>query len=205
MIPTDFWNLIESATKNPAETNFLSLLQQLDRAIQLTAKPDKLSAAGSAIEQLANIYRDRATATFSRIQWDSNPQQEPIIALSEFDRYVRQSSVLDLDRFLVDRSHYYPLERLATVTAAQISEIQASIVDAPLPPDPDVAHEEDISTWVQETIDALGSQPQSLMSLAQHTPLVRVLLSIFLSDNKLVASRTSGDFYDRLGIVVKLT
>jgi hypothetical protein len=191
----DFWNSIESATKNPTEANFLDLLRQLDQSLESFTE---LPAAGDAIEQLAGIYGDRATAKFAEIAWLQSSQHEPIIPLGEFDRYVRQSCVLDLDRFTIESDHHYPEQRAAAPDRVKAEVLAAIIEDDPLA----IAHDEDVDAWVNDTLDRVGGEVRSLSSLCRGRSIVQVWLSILLSEGKSIASRNKGDFYDRRGIIV---
>ena len=198
MLIINFWQSIESASKNPTEADFLDLLHQLDRSIESSSQ---LTTAGDAIEQLAAIYSDRAEAKLAEIKWLNNPQHEPIIPLSEFDKYIRQSCVLDLDRFLVDRERCYPENRADTVSVEKMAaEVLESIIEDEEPLD--VAHDEDIQSWVSETLDRVNGKTRSLSSLCRGRSIVQVWLSILLSENKLNATRSKGSFYDRKGITV---
>jgi hypothetical protein len=198
MLIIDLLKLIESATKNPTEADFLDLLRQLDQSIESSSQ---LPAAGDAIEQLAAIYNDRANAKFDEIEWLKSPQNEPIISLSEFDRYVRQSCVVDIDRFMLDREHYYPENRADAISVDRMmAEVLESIIEDEQPID--VAHDEDVKAWVNETLDRVNGKPRSLSSLSRGKSIVQIWLSILLSEGKLTASRTKGDFYDRKGIII---
>jgi hypothetical protein len=198
MLIIDLLKSIESASKNPTEADFLELLQQLDQSIESSSQ---LPAAGSAIEQLAAIYSDRANAKFAEIEWLKSPQNEPIIPLSEFDKYIRQSCVLGLDRFMIDREHYYPENRAEAISVDRMTaEVLESIIEDEEPLD--VAHEENIQGWVKETLDQVGGKPRSLSSLSRGRSIVQIWLSILLSENRLNAVRNKGSFYDMKGIIV---
>lgn len=198
MLIIDFWRSIESATKNPTEADFLDLLRQLDQSIESSKE---LPAAGDAIEQLSKIYSDRANAKFDEIEWLKSPQDEPIVPLSEFDQYIRQSSVLVLDRFMLDREHYYPENRADTASIEKMQlEVLAAVIEEEEPLD--VAHDEDIQGWVSETLDRVNGKPRSLSSLCRNRSIVQVWLSILLSENKLNATRSKGSFYDKKGIII---
>jgi hypothetical protein len=196
MLIIDLLASIESASKKPTEADFLDLLCQLDQSIESFAQ---LSAAGDAIEQLAAIYSDRADAKFAEIKWLNNPTNEPIVPLSEFDRYIRHSCVLDLNRFMLELERYYPDERAAAPERVKAEVLAAIIEDDPLA----IAHQEDIQGWVQETLDRVGGEMRSLSSLSRGRSIVQVWLSILLSNGKLVATRDRESFYDRRGIIVK--
>jgi hypothetical protein len=198
MLIIDLWESIESATRNPTEADFIDLLRQLDQSIESFTQ---LPAAGDAIEQLAAIYSDRAEAKFAEIKWLNNPQDEPIIPLSDFDRYIRHSCVLDLDRFLLEAEHYYPAGRAAVVLIEQVqAEVAAAIIeDEPL----SIAHDEDIQMWVTDTLDRVDGRVRSFSSLGRGRSIVQIWLSILLSENRLIATRNRGDFYERRGIIVR--
>jgi hypothetical protein len=197
MLIIDLFNSIESATKNPVEADFLNLLQQLDNSIE---SPRQLPAVGDAIEQLAKIYSGRAEAKFAEIKWLNNPHHEPTISLSEFDRYIRQSCVLDLDRFTIDRERCYPENRADAILADRMMvEVLESIIEDEKPLI-DTAHDENIEAWVQMTLDRIQSGmnfTEVILSLS----LGQVWLSVLLSDNRIKLVRSHGDFYDVDGLI----
>jgi hypothetical protein len=201
----DFWSSIESASKKPTEADFLDLLRQLDQSIESFTE---LPAAGDAIEQLAAIYSDRAEAKFAEIKWLNNSTNEPIVPLSEFDRYIRHSCVLDLDRFMLKLERYYPDGRAAAPERIK-AEVLAAIIDDEEPlalaePSPwEIAHDEDIKAWVGETINLVDGQVRSFSSLSRGRSIVQIWLSILLSENRLIATRNRCDFYSKRGIIVK--
>jgi hypothetical protein len=196
----DLFKSIESAAKSPIEADFLDLLQQLDSSIKSYSQ---LSAAGDAIEQLSQIYNNRAEAKFAEISWLNNPQYEPIIPLSEFDQYVRQSCPLDLDRFMLDRERYYPENRAEAISVDQMTEeVLESIIEGEEPLD--VAHEEDIESWVGQTLVALG-RATSFSNVARSIPPVQILLSVLLSDGRIYMVRSFGEFYDTDGLILGAT
>jgi hypothetical protein len=198
MLIIELFQSIELAAKNPTEADFLALLQQLDSSIESSTQ---LPAAGNAIEQLSKIYSDRANAKFDEIEWLKSPQNEPIISLSEFDKYIRQSCVLDLDRFMIDREHHYPENRADVASVEKmIAEVIESIIEDEEPLD--IAHDEDIQAWVSETLDRVNGKPRSLSSLSRGRSIVQTWLSVLLSENKLIAIRNKGSFYDKRGITV---
>ena len=163
MLNIDFWDSIKIAVKTPTEVDFIELLQQLDQSIDSSTQ---LPAAGDAIEQLSQIYRDRANAKFEEIEWLRSPQHEPIVLLSEFDRYIRQSCVLDLDRFLKEPEHFYPEQRASAVLSPK--EIVADVLSAIIEDDPiSIAHEEDVEAWVNQTLAAMSGRSISFLELTR--------------------------------------
>jgi hypothetical protein len=69
-------------------------------AVERLLPADRLSAAGEAIRRLGEIYAYRSAEQLSEIEYLFHPEQEPILPLDAFDRYVRQSMIVDLEQFI---------------------------------------------------------------------------------------------------------
>ena len=127
------------------------------------------------------------------------------MSLDAFDRYVRQSMMVDLEQFIeVPELPEYEREYNLTVVHEQSkAEILAEIGELEKI-DPEVAyqqaiglaHDEDVSAWgeaISARLDEWG-QPISLLELQGSTgmPLVQVWLALLLNGMTL---EQRGDFY----------
>jgi hypothetical protein len=181
-------------------------------AVEQLLPADRLSAAGEAIRRLGEIYAYRSAEQLSEIEYLFHPEQEPILPLDTFDRYVRQSMMVDLEQFIeVPELPEYEREYNLTVVREQSkAEILAEIGELEKI-DPEVAyqqaiglaHDEDVSAWGEAISARLAEwgQPISLLELQGsfaerphggiEMPLVQVWLALPL--NGMTLER--GDFY----------
>jgi hypothetical protein len=181
-------------------------------AVEQLLPADRLSAAGEAIRRLGEIYAYRSAEQLSEIEYLFHPEQEPILPLDTFDRYVRQSMMVDLEQFIeVPELPEYEREYNLTVVREQSkAEILAEIGELEKI-DPEVAyqqaiglaHDEDVSAWGEAISARLAEwgQPISLLELQGsfaerphggiEMPLIQVWLALPL--NGMTLER--GDFY----------
>jgi hypothetical protein len=97
IIQLTIWDRLNLATtNNSVGVDFLGLLTEVDESIKQLPPNDRLKAAGEAIRRLGEIYADRSAMQLSEIEYLFRPEQEPIMSLDAFDRYVRQSMLVDL-------------------------------------------------------------------------------------------------------------
>jgi Mu transposase, C-terminal/Transposase len=100
IIQLTIWDRLNLATTNSVGADFLGLLTAVDESIEQLPPNDKLAAAGEAIRRLGEIYADRSAMQLCEIEYLFRPEQEPIMSLDAFDRYVRQSMLVDLEQFI---------------------------------------------------------------------------------------------------------
>jgi hypothetical protein len=205
VIQLTIWDRLNLATTNSVGADFLGLLTEVDESIEQLPPNDKLEAAGEAIRRLGEIYADRSAMQLCEIEYLFRPEQEPIMSLDAFDRYVRQSMVVDLEQFIeVPELPEYEREYNLTVVREQSkAEILASIGELE-EIDPEVAyqqaiglaHDEDVSAWGEAISARLNEwgQPISLLELqgSIEMPLVQVWLALLLNGMTL---EQRGDFY----------
>jgi hypothetical protein len=205
VIQLTIWDRLNLATTNSVGADFLGLLTAVDESIEQLPPNDRLGAAGEAIHRLVEIYAARSAMQLSEIEYLFRPEQEPIMSLSAFDRYVRQSMVVDLEQFIeVPELPEYEREYNLTVVREQSkAEILAYIGELE-EIDPEVAyqqamalaHDENVSEWgatISARLDEWG-QPISLLELQEsiEMPLVQVWLALLLNGMTL---EQRGDFY----------
>jgi hypothetical protein len=156
VIQLTIWERLNFATTNSVGADFLGLLTAVDESIEELPPNDRLEAAGEAIHRLGEIYAARSAMQLSEIEYLFRPEQEPIMSLSAFDRYVRQRVVVDLEQFIeVPELPEYSLEyNLTMVREKSKAEILAYIGESE-EIDPEVAyqqamalaHDENVSEW----------------------------------------------------------
>jgi hypothetical protein len=132
-----------------------------------------------------------------------HPEQEPVIALDLFDRYVRQSMVVDLEQFCA-APELPEFERgyvRAVVEPMSEEEVRAVVVAAIHDEEPEspfaLAHDEDIGGWSARIGDCLMACGGSMgfWSIVTATGLapVEVWLGLLLGAGSSMERSRSGD------------
>ena len=205
IIQLTIWDRLDLATTNSVRADFLGLLTEVDESIEKLLPADRLSAAGEAIRRLGEIYAYRSTEQLSEIEYLFHPEQEPILPLDAFDRYVRQSMMVDLEQFievpeLPEYEREYNLtmvrEKSKAEILAEIGESEEIDPEAAYQQAIGLAHDEDVSAWgeaISARLDEWG-QPISLLELqgAIEMPLVQVWLALLLNG---IPLEQRGSFY----------
>ena len=218
-----FWKELEDAADIPQEADLLFLCQMLDQAIALVPEHLRLAVAGEAFVQLANIYASRASSLLDAWEQSHNSLGPVLTAESLAALLVRQSLQLDLSDLVQLPEHKYVRSEephLATVDsiagqvdknallkvlAEQQSEYAVDDETAKAKA-LDVAHNENVSAWVE--VIALWLQQNScsqtvpLVKLQQGLgmPMVEVWLGLLLGGRYKL--QQLGEFYEPMGIFV---
>jgi hypothetical protein len=206
IIQLTIWDRLDLATTNSVGADFLGLLTEVDESIEQLLPADRLSAAGEAIRRLGEIYADRSAMQLSEIEYLFRPEQEPIMSLDAFDRYVRQSMMVDLEQFieapaLPEYEREYNLtvvrERSKAEILAEISELEEIDPEVAYRTAIALAHDENVSQWGQAISMRLDEWDRavSLLELQRSVemPLVQVWLALLLNG---LTIEQRGDFYD---------
>jgi hypothetical protein len=214
VIQLTIWDRLNLATTNSVGADFLGLLTEVDESIEQLPPNDKLEAAGEAIRRLGEIYADRSAIQLSEIEYLFRPEQEPIMSLDAFDRYVRQSMMVDLEQFIEapELPEYEREYNLTVVREQSKAEILAEIGELE-EIDPEVAyqqamalaHDENVSEWGatissgldkwdrSSSDDAQASVPLLELQRSIEMPLTQVWLALLLNGFKI---EQRGEFYD---------
>jgi hypothetical protein len=196
------WDLLAEATRVPLDAQLWMLFEDLDEAIANLPIEQQISVAGEGLARVGEIVGLRAESYLQEINYLLHPDQEPVMALDAFDRYVRQSMVVDLEQFCaapelpeVERGYV----RSALVEPMTEEEAEAEVVaaicdeESPLA----LAHDEDIGGWSARIGDCLVEAGESMgfWSIVEATGLapVEVLLGLLLGGLLIVRSGTLGD------------
>ena len=95
----DLWDVISTARQIPEDANFLMVFELLDLTLVDLDMRSQLRIAGEAVCQIADLFCDRSNSLFEELH-SRAVNGEPIMADDAFDRYVRQSMVVDFDQFI---------------------------------------------------------------------------------------------------------
>jgi hypothetical protein len=175
----------------------------------------QLRIAGEAVSQIADLFCDRSSFLFEELH-SRAVKGEPIMADDAFDRYVRQSMVVDFDQFIeplqsLPRKIPEPTKHGNSIVGAIDKEvlIQALEQESLLSVEEEferaisTAHAEDVSSWVEAIAQCItnNSHPICLKDLQKSLklPIVEIWLGLLLGDFKLEQRE---DFYDPNGIWV---
>jgi hypothetical protein len=209
------WDLLAEATRLPLDAQLWMLFEDLDEAIAGLLIEQQISVAGEGLARVGEIVSLRAESYLQEINYLLHPEQEPVMALDVFDRYVRQSMVVDLEQFcaapeLPEVERGYVRSAVKPMTE---EEVRAEVVAAICDDEPDspfaLAHDEDIGGWSARITDCLVGAGGSMgfWSIVDVTGLkpIEVWLGLLLGSGcSMQRSRTGGDedFYRRGGILV---
>jgi hypothetical protein len=205
----DLWDILSTARQTPEDANFLMVFKLLDLTLLDLDTRSQLRIAGEAVCQIADLFCDRSNFLFEELH-SRAVKGEPIMADDAFDRYVRQSMVVDFEQFIE------PLPRLPRKNPEQAQNgnsivgaidkevlIQALEQESLLSLEEEferaisTAHAEDISTWVKAITQCItnNSHPICLKDLQKtlKLPIVEIWLGLLLGDFKL---DQRGSFYD---------
>jgi hypothetical protein len=205
----DLWDVLSTARQTPEDANFLMVFKLLDLTLIDLDTRSQLRVAGEAVCQIADLFCDRSSFLFEELH-SRAVKGEPIMADDAFDRYVRQSMVVDFDQFIE------PLQSLPRKIPEQTKHgnsmvgaidkevlIQALEQESLLSVEEEferaisTAHAEDVSAWVEAIVQCIGSNfsPVRLIDLhsALPLPIVEIWLGLLLGNFKL---EQRGSFYD---------
>jgi len=205
----DLWDVISTARQAPEVANFLMVFELLDLTLVDLDTRSQLRIAGEAVCQIADLFCDRSSFLFEELH-SRAVKGEPIMADDAFDRYVRQSMVVDFDQFIE------PLQSLPRKIPEQTKHgnsmvgaidkevlIQALEQESLLSVEEEferaisTAHAEDVSSWVEAIAQYIENNfsPMRLINLQAALPLsmVEIWLGLLLGDFKL---EQRGEFYN---------
>ncbi len=209
----DLWDVISSARQTPEDANLPMVFKLLDLTLVDLDTRSQLRIAGEAVCQIADLFCDRSNFLFEELH-SRAVNGEPIMADDVFDRYVRQSIVVDFEQFIeplqsLPRKIPEPTKHGNTMVGAIDKEvlIQALEEESLLSLEEEferaisTAHAEDISAWVEVIAQCItdNSYPIRLMDLqkAVQLPIIETWLGLLLGDFNL---EQRGEFYDSSGI-----
>ena len=205
----DLWDVISTARQTPEDANLPMVFELLDLTLVDRDMRSQLRIAGDAVGRIADLFCDRSNFLFEVLH-SRAVNVEPIMANDAFDRYVRQSMVVDLDQFIV------PLKSLPRKASEQanngnsiVGEIDKEILIQFLEQESllileeefelamSTAHAENVSAWVEAIAHCITNNSSSMRLMDLQTsvqlPIVEVWLGLLLGDFKL---EQRGHFYD---------
>ena len=205
----NLWEVISTARQTPEDANLPMVFQLLDLALVDLDTRSQLRIAGEAVCQITDLFCDRSSFLFEELH-SRTANGEPIMADDAFDRYVRQSMVVDFEQFIE------PLPSLTRKTPEQakngnsiFGEIDKEVLIQALEQESllsveeeferaiSTAHAENVSGWIEAISQCItnNSHPICLKDLqkALKLSIVEIWLGLLLGDFKL---EQRGNFYD---------
>lgn len=205
----NLWEAIASAAKTPDEANLPKVFELLDLTLIEMDTRSQLRLAGDAVAQITDLFCDRTGLLFENLQAHVNVDG-PVMPDTAFDRYVRQSMVVDFEQFLeslesLPRRTPEKLKEVNSIVASVAKEVLLQVLEQEnlLSAEQELelvlatAHTENVSVWIDAITNCLRSHvlPITLLDLLTHLqlPIVEIWLGLLLGNFKL---RQRGSFYD---------
>jgi hypothetical protein len=205
----NLWDVISTARQYPEDANFLMVFKLLDLTLLDLDTRSQLRIAGEAVCQIADLFCDHSSFLFKELH-SRTANGEPIMADDAFDRYIRQSMVVDFDQFIE------PLQGLPRKSPEQaksinsvVAEIDKEVLIQSLEQESllsfeeeferaiSTAHAEDVSAWIEAIAYSLKTNDLPMRLLALHDslqlPIIEVWLGLLLGNFKL---EQKGTFYN---------
>jgi hypothetical protein len=91
---------LQEAISFPQEAQLLELLQEFDAAMLELEERHQLEVAADAILQLATIVHARYVGVIEQVKVQSTGLKDPVVPIDFFDRFVRQSMLVNFEQFI---------------------------------------------------------------------------------------------------------
>lgn len=210
------WEILREATIAPDEADLQQLLNLLDDSLTALDTIGQLYVAAEAIAQIVNLFQERSTLAFEELE-ATNSDEGPVMPQDAFDRYVRQTMEVDFEQFIA------PLASLPrNVSERDLVNERGSVVgevnqvallqalDEQMSQCPglteveafnraiEIAHNEDVSTWVGAIVQWMNDHQVAVIPLVQlqqsmGMPLIQLWLALLLGG---FAIEQRGEFYE---------
>ena len=205
----NLWDVISTARQTPEDANLPMVFQLLDLTLVNLDTRSQLRIAGESVSQIADLFCDRSNFLFEELH-SRTANGEPIMTDDAFDRYVRQSMVVDFDQFIEPlQSLPRKISELTKHGNSMVGAIDKEVLIQSLEQENllsfeekfeqaiSTAHAEDVSSWIEAIAHCIAnsSSPIRLMDLqaALSLPIIEIWLGLLLGNFKL---EQRGNFYD---------
>lgn len=210
------WEALKEAAIAPDALDLPHLLQVLDESLADLDTVGQLQVAAEAIHQIVQVFQDRSILAFEELEAISS-EEGPVMPADAFDRYVRQTMEVDLDQFiepLTQLPRKVPERQMGDAAHSVVGELDPAALlqalDEQMSQHPGfteveafnqaiaLAHDEDVSTWVETIVQRMGEHPLSPIPLVQlqqamEMPLIQLWLALLLGGFLL---EQRGEFYE---------
>lgn len=172
------WDLLNAAHTQETIGDLGQIWTALEVEVALRyAIEDKLVVSAQTIEQVAQVFFERAFLTFEKL--DARVSREgPEMPSDAFDRYIRQSMEVEFDNYIepLDALPRKPIERGDQGTSIiteniEVKSLLALIGEEDMPQDGatmirTLAGDDDPKPWISSIQRALGESPEGRSFLA---------------------------------------
>jgi hypothetical protein len=192
--------------------NFQELLDSLDSPLLgLHPIDQQLAIAGDTILKAGQLYAERSYLLFDSFDAQMATDGPPMPG-DCFDKYVRQTMAVDLDRFVqptnFQRAPNQPSEREATVSLTfEVAEVLALVPEEPsIAAILDLAGDDQPTLWIQQVDRWLADYPGDAVSILDlqkgvGLSLCEVWIALLLGDIGACLTQTK-NFYCTSGLSV---
>jgi len=218
----NLWNVISTARLLPEEADLQMVLQILDQTLANLDTTSQLRISADAVCQITDLFCDRTDLLFAEIQAKAT-DEGPIMPDDAFNRYVRQSMIVDLEQFIQPwenpsrktstkaQDHPSVISELDKEALLQYLEQEYQEQEPILTREEEyaqlinIAHQENVSVWIEAIATKLSTnlQPIKFIELEKNLelPRVEIWLGLMLGNFKL---EQRSQFYDTGGIWVSI-
>jgi hypothetical protein len=195
---------IKQAIANPAAANLKALLAELECILPSVPEAEQLQVSGDVLAELIDLYVCRAEQLLDAWEEQSNSNScESILSADLLQEVLRHTMTLNLDEIWVAAAPKPQPPQSADTVVGLVAQTNLLEFLNQIHPEQaqrsalDVAHEEDITTWVQAIAQWLQQHPQPQASLLElqrslQMPLIQIWLALLLGEFPL---EQRGNFY----------
>ncbi|MCY7406179.1 MAG: hypothetical protein LH631_02055 [Alkalinema sp. CAN_BIN05] len=223
------WNVLRSATEDPAAAELSTIWQALDGALLDLPIVAQLEMSSRAIAEVADIFQVQAGLIFELLD-ATDTMDGPTMGSDVFDRYVRQSMEIDFDDYIEKLEPLARMPRSDRSTSlddqfySQVQSVDKTILIESLHEEitlsdlavwesvMSVAHGEDVSEWLEIIRSHLLNELLNSDSTIEFQHLlkqvklqwVELWLGLLLGGYELIRDETCDNFYELRHLWVKL-
>jgi len=223
------WNIVRSATADPATAELSTIWQALDGALLDLPIVAQLEMSSRAISEVTDIFHIQAGLIFELLDATAT-MDGPTMASDAFDRYIRQSMEIDFDDYIeklespermprsdrstsIDDQFYSQVQSVDKTTLIESLHEEITLSDEAIRESVmGVAHGEDVSEWLAIIRSHLLNESLNSDSTIEFQHLlkqvklqwVELWLGLLLGEYELIRDETCDNFYDFRHLWVKL-
>ncbi|MBD1909043.1 hypothetical protein H6G02_23510 [Leptolyngbya sp. FACHB-16] len=211
------WEVLREAAIAPDDADVRQLLNVLEESLADLDTVGQLQVAAEAIAQIVQVFQDRSILAFEELEATAS-DDGPTMPEDAFDRYVRQTMEVDFDQFiepLESLPRKLPERRADSLEAVSIvggldQSALLQALDEQMKEHPEwteveafnqalaIAHDEDVSSWVEAIGQWMGKKQIEMIPLVQlqqaiGMPLIQLWLALLLGG---FAIEQRGEFYE---------
>ncbi|MGI0484163.1 hypothetical protein ACN4EK_01930 [Pantanalinema rosaneae CENA516] len=210
---SEFYSAIQRAIAVPATANLRHLLHQFESVLAQSPETAWLAIAGNLLALLTDVLAARAHYLLEEWEEKYHPVEgEPILTTEMLQPFLRQTMTLNLEG-MVDQSggsqSTRPIDSvIGSVDKTNLLEFLDRLEHEQTKQQAlAVAHDEDVSAWIQAIAQGIPGDRASEISLLElqrslQMPLVEVWLALLLGGYHV---EQRGDFYQRDSIWIQPT